>query len=270
VTSQLAASPALPRGQLQTGRRYAFDVCTHLISREFRTRYRRSVFGWLWSIAQPLFRFLVLGIVFGKLLKNNTPHFASFLFSGLVFWQWFSSGVGSATRSVMDRTDLLLRPGLPRWTIPLTSVLTDGIDLMAALPVLLIVLLVDGRSLSFWLLLLPGVLLVQLLLILGAGMLLCAGNVYFRDVGFLVDIMLLMGFYVTPVFYQASTIPQRWRWIVDWNPVSGILRSERDVVLYGRMPDWTSLSRVALFAVGVFAVGSYVYNRTSGRFVDEL
>ena len=203
--------------------RYAFELCLHLVGREFRTRYRRSLLGWFWSVAVPLFRFAVLGVVFGKLLKNDTTNFASFLFSGLIFWQWFASGVASATKSVLQRSDLLLRPGLPRWTIPLTSVLTDGIDLVASLPVLFLVVVLDGGSLTPWLLLLPFTLGIELLLILGLGMLLCAGNVYLRDIGFLVDISLLMGFYVTPIFYSIMSIPQKWRWIIEWNPMATLL-----------------------------------------------
>lgn len=261
---------SLPEYQIQHGRRYALELCAHLVSREFRRRYRRSFFGWLWAIAQPLFRFVVLGVVFGKLLKGNTPNFASFLFSGLVFWQWFATGVSSVTKCAMDHQDLLLRPGLPRWTIPLTSALTDAIDLLAALPVLFVVLLFDGRNPTPWLALVPFTLIVELLLIIGFGMLLCVGNVYFRDVGFFVDVMLLMGFYVTPVFYEASKVPRNWRWIVDWNPMSAVLETQRNLVLYGRAPSWATFSLVTIFAMVVFVVGATVFNRFSGNFVDEL
>lgn len=250
--------------------RYALDLCFHLVGREFRTRYRRSLLGWFWSVAVPLFRFAVLGIVFGKLLKNNTPNFASFLFSGLIFWQWFASGVASATRSALQRSDLLLRPGLPRWTIPLTSVLTDGIDLVASLPVLLLVVVLDGGSLTPWLLFLPVTLGVELLLILGLGMLLCAGNVYLRDVGFLVDISILMGFYVTPIFYSINSIPQKWRWIIEWNPMATLLRVQRELVLYGQAPSVGPLLRVSIVAIALFALGASVYQRASAGFVDEL
>ena len=268
--SDVLVGPPLLGQAPQTGARYAFDLCTHLVSREFRTRYRRSALGWFWSVAQPLFRFLVLGIVFGKLLKSGVPDFGSFLFSGLLFWQWFASGVASATRSVLDRSDLLLRPGLPRWTIPLTSVLTDAIDMAAALPVLVVVVLADGRTISWWVLFMPVLLVVELLLILGFGMLFCAANVYFRDIGFLVGVMLLMGFYVTPVFYDIKSIPQRWRWLIDWNPMSPILRNCRDIVLYNRGPDWESLAKVSLFTMCIFVFGVLVYQRASGKFVDEL
>ena len=250
--------------------RYAAELCAHLVSREFRTRYRRSLLGWFWSIALPLFRFVVLGIVFGKLLHSDVNHFASFLFSGLVFWQWFSAGVSSATRSVLQRSDLLFRPGLPRWTIPLTSVLTDGIDLVASLPVMLLVVLLDGGSLSPWLLLLPVTLVVELAIILGIGMLLCVGNVYFRDVGFVVEVALLMGFYVTPIFYSIERIPPNWRWLIEWNPMAVLLSVQRALVLHRSPPSWLALGRVSLFAAVVFVIGARVFAKASGRFVDEL
>jgi lipopolysaccharide transport system permease protein len=253
-----------------SGHRYAFEICTHLIRREFRAKYRRSLFGWLWSVAQPLMRFVVLGIVFGKLLPGGTPQFASFLFSGLLFWQWFSSGVASATKSVLARTDLLVRPGLPRWTIPLTSVLTDLIDLATAFPILLLVIVIDGRTLTYWALLVPVILLFEGLMILGLGMAFCVGNTYFRDVGFLVDILLLLGFYITPVFFSADRVPQHWRWIIDWNPMAGFLRILRDVLIFGRAPGFGPVAGVAVFAVTVFIVGATIFARSSGNFLDEL
>lgn len=258
--------PVYPHG----GWRYGVDLGMHLVAREFRSRYRRSLFGSLWSVFQPLLRFLVLGVVFGQMLTTSVDHFASFLFSGLVFWQWFAGGVGSSTRSVLQRADLLSRPGLPRWMIPITSIFSDALDLLTALPVLLVVLRIDGRPLTGWIAVLPLTLLIQFALIAGVGMLFCTGNVYLRDIGFLVDISLLLGFYVTPVFYDIADVPQRWRWIVDWNPMTQLLSAQRSILLNGQAPDWPSLLKVGAVSLVVLAVGALVFTRADGNFLDEV
>ena len=101
-------------------------------------------------------------------------------------------------------------------------------------------------------------------------MVFCAGNVYLRDVGFLVDILLLLGFYVTPVFYDVATVPRRWRWLVDWNPMSPLLRSQRDVLMNHTAPNWSQFGIVSALAIATFLAGITVFNRSSGRFVDEI
>ena len=112
--------------------RHSFDVVTHLVAREVRLRYRRSLFGWIWTVAQPLSRFLVLSFVFTQVLPLDVPDFALFLFSGLIGWMWFAAGLQSATESAVDRQDLLLRPGISPMLVPVVSVLGDAFDFVAA------------------------------------------------------------------------------------------------------------------------------------------
>jgi lipopolysaccharide transport system permease protein len=262
----MVVSPVEPRG---VHIRHAFDVVTHLVLREVHLRYRRSVLGWLWSIAQPVARFLVLAFVFTTVLPLDVPNYAVFLFSGLIGWLWFSAGVVSATSSAVDRRDLLMRPGIPRMIVPVISVLTDATDYVAALPVLAVILLFSGGIPVTWLLL-PVVLLPMFMLILGLGYALCAGNVYVRDVKIVVGVATLLGFYVTPVFYTPEQIPERFRWLLDVNPVATLLSIQRDVLVEGVLPD--GLQLLSSYAVGTVALvaGGLIYHRASHTFVDEL
>src|SRR5262245_25922122 len=94
-------------------RRYRRDVVTHLVGREFKLRYRKAVFGWLWSLVQPLARLLILWFIFSNVLGTDIENYPAFLFVGLITWGWFQSGLSSATASAVDRRDLLFRPGFP-------------------------------------------------------------------------------------------------------------------------------------------------------------
>jgi lipopolysaccharide transport system permease protein len=232
-------------------------------------RYRRSVLGWLWSIAQPVARFLVMNFVFTVVLPLDVPNYAVFLFSGLLGWMWFSAGVASATSSALDRQDVLMQPGIPRWVVPIVSVLSDATDYLAALPVLAVILLFSGGIPITWLLL-PMVLLPMFLLILGLGYALCAANVYLRDVSILVGIAILLGFYVTPVFYSPDQVPEQFRWVVELNPVSVLLELQRDVLVEDVVPPVGDL--LSSYAIGALAllIGGAIFSRLSPTFLDEL
>ena len=249
--------------------RYSWDLVTHLVGREFRLRYRQALLGWAWAVGSPLARLVVLTYVFTRVLPLEVDNYAVFVFTGLIGWQWFSGGISSATTSAVDRKDLLFRPGVPRAAVPVIGVLTDGLDYLAALPVLTIFLILgDGVPLTA--LVLPLILMVQFLLTTGLGFVLCAANVYLRDINLFVGVATLLGWYVTPVFYPASTVPERFRILLQLNPMAHILEAQRMVVIEGRLPDFDSFSILTIVSGMTFVAGYLVYRRWSPLFVDEL
>lgn len=255
-----------PRG----GRsRYALELIVHLVGREFRLRYRRALLGWTWAIAEPLARFAVLAFVFTRVLPLGIDNYPAFLFVGIIGWSWFSAGITSATTSAVDRRELFLRPELPRPIVPAVSVLTDFLDYLAAFPVLATFLLLSG-GIPATAILLPALLAIQFLLMLGLGYLLCAANVFLRDVRLMVSVVLMAMFYVTPVFYSASSIPPRYRVMIDLNPMASLLTAYRDVLIAGRLPDAGAMLELAAVCAAVCGVGYAVYRRASTTFLDEL
>ncbi|CAN5673902.1 ABC transporter permease [soil metagenome] len=250
-------------------RRHTFDLVTHLVVREFRLRYRRAILGWLWAIGSPLARLVILTYVFTRVLPLNIENYGVFVFTGLIAWAWFSAGVSSATSSAVDRRDLLFRPGLSRAAVPVVSVLTDGLDYLAALPILaLFLLFTDGIPLTA--LALPVILAVQLMLTLGLGFMLCSANVYFRDVRLFVDLATLLGWYVTPVFYRGDQIPESFDFILTLNPMAQLLSAYRLILIEGKLPDLSSFLALAAVCAAVFVIGYLVYRAKSPMFIDEL
>lgn len=245
------------------------DLLLHLVSRDFQIRYRRSVIGGLWSVAQPLTRLVVLSFLFTRILPLGIEDYTAFLFIGLMGWLWFASGLVSACASPVDRRELILRPGVPRAIVPVVSVLGAGVDYLAALPVLLgYLLLTTGIPLTA--LLLPVLLGIQLVLMLGVSFALAAANVFVRDVRIVTEVALLLGFYVTPVFFSPEQVPDRFQLLLTLNPVAGLLEMQRDVLLRGVLPEATQLVASTLTAVVIAALGYSVYRRASPHFADEL
>jgi lipopolysaccharide transport system permease protein len=182
---------------------------------------------------------------------------------------WFATGVASATTSAIDRRDLLFRPNLPRAAVPVVSVLTDGLDYLAALPVLTVFLLA-GPGIPATAAFLPILMGVQLMLTLGIGYALCSANVYFRDVRLFVDIALLLGFYITPVFYRASSVPDSYQWVLEVNPVARLIAAYRDVLVEGTLPHAGPFLALVAVSAAVLAAGYLTYRAACPAFVDEL
>jgi lipopolysaccharide transport system permease protein len=202
-------------------------------------------------------------------LPLGIENYPVFVFTGLIAWQWFSGGVTSATTSAVDRRDLLFRPGLPRTAVPVVSVLTDGLDYLAALPVLFIFLLL-GDGIPATAIALPVLVAVQVLLTLGLGFIFCAANVYVRDIHLFVNVATLLGWYLTPVFYRASDVPESFNFVLQLNPMAHLLSAYRDVLIGGRLPEPGTFLILVAVCSGIFIVGLAVYRRTSPYFVDEL
>lgn len=245
------------------------DVVAHLTAREFRIRYRRSALGWLWAVIMPLARLAVLAFVFTKIIPLEIDNYVAFLYTGLLAWLWFSAGVSAVTTSVVDRSDLLLRPGLERTSIPLTASLGDMIDYLIALPLLLVWLVFDtGVSISA-IALIPLV-ASQFVLVLGIGLLLAPLQVYFRDVAKVVEVILLLGFYMTPVLYEPAQIPEEFRWLSDINPMAMIINAQRLVLVDHDWPSATSIAGIVIIAGVTLVLGLAVFRRVSPYLIDEL
>lgn len=253
----------------RTAGRVRLDLVVHLVRREFQIRYRRSLLGGLWAVVQPLARLAVLGFLFTRVLPLGVPDYTAFLFVGLMGWLWFAGGVLAGTASPVERRELVLRPGLPRALVPVVAVLGTGLDYLAALPVLVLFLLVTD-DVPLTAAFLPVLLVLQLALVLGLAFALSAVNVFVRDVRILVDVGLLLGFYLTPVFFTAEQVPPGLRVLLTLNPVAGLLEMQRDVVVEGVLPPVSQLAVSALVCGAACALGYALYRRLSPSFADEL
>lgn len=244
-------------------------IASHLVLRDFRIKYSRSVIGWVWSLAQPITRLVILGFVFTRAIPLGIENYTAFLFVGLVAWQWFAGGVMAATTSLVDNRALLLRPGFPRGTVPVVAVLSSVLDTVAGLCVLMI-FVAATVGVTPAVLVLPGLLVLQFLLIAGIGLLLCVANVYARDVRLLTDLCLQLGFYLTPVFYRPDVLPDRFQTVLGLNPMAQMLEAYRSVLMEGDLPSAGLVVRLTLTCGVLFVLGVAVFQRTSHSVVDEL
>ena len=258
------------RGAAGVSARRTLQLVVHLTHREFRLRYRGAALGWLWAVLPASAQLLVLGFVFTRVVPVREEHYVADLAVGLLAWNWFSGGVSRATRSAADRRELLRQPGLPRPVVPLVSVLTDALDYLATLPVLLVVIVAVTGTLPGTIVLLPVVLVLQGALTLGVGMACSVADVRLRDTRLGVGLVLLVSFYATPVFYTVSSIPEDLRPVLALNPMAALIEAQRSLAVDGRLPDPSTWIVLLVTCLLVAAAGWVLYGRSSGDFLDAL
>ena len=223
-----------------------------------------------WSLLNPLFQLLIFTFVFGNVLNLNIPHYASFVFAGLLAWSWFSTAMLNSSGAIVSNPEMVRRPGFPIGALPVLTVASSGISFLLALPVLFLFILIDRGSFGVSLLALPLVIALQFLFTLGPACIIAASNVRFRDTQHSVGLAMMFGFYLTPVFYDARSIPSGYHFLFKLNPVAVLIEAYRDILVRTRWPDPASLSLVFVASIVMLAIGYLVFDRTRARFAEEL
>jgi lipopolysaccharide transport system permease protein len=245
------------------------QLTIHLALREVSARHRFTTLGWLWPLARQLAQFAVLLLIFTSVVDLNIRDYPAFLFTGLVAWSWFSNGLTEGTASLIAQRHLLFRPRCPAAVLPVSASVVAFVDALIALPVLIGIVAVSG-DLAPSALFLPVLAVIQLLLVCGLAWLASAASVYLRDVTQIVIVGLLLLFYLTPIFYETTRVPDRYEWVIRLNPLTPLLEGYRAVLVEGHLPSAGPVAATAAASVAIAALGLVVFQRLRQGFVDEL
>lgn len=245
------------------------ELVLHLASRELRSSHRRTALGWSWPLLVQLVQLAVLAFVFQRIIPLGIDDYPTFVFSGLVFWSWFRSGLVRASTSITDNVPLVLEPRTPRLALPLVALAVATFDLLVALPVLLALIAANGQIHAEWAFL-PAVLVVQAVMMAGLAFLLAAAHVYVRDVAPMLGVTLLILFYVTPVFYPFDAVPHAYRWLFNLNPAAVLIEVYRSILIEGALPTLGRMLPLSLASAATLWLGWLVFRRLQPGFADEL
>lgn len=262
------------------------ELIRNLVVRDLKVRYRNSVLGFLWSLVNPLLMMLVFTVVFQVMLPQNIRAFPIFVLCALLPWNWFSASLNEAIPSVVNNAHLINKVYFPREVLPLSVVLANGVNFLLALLVLFAVIFVYGVHLSLGTLLLPAVILIQLMFTLGVAFILATINVFYRDTGVIMEVILLAWFFLTPIFYTVTVLPeyrtilgltvpvQRLMYVL--NPMASLISAYRDI-LWGSLqggppgapgPDF--LARTIVTSIVILVAGYLTFTRYSPVFGEEV
>jgi lipopolysaccharide transport system permease protein len=245
------------------------EITLLLVRRELDRRHRGAILNWAWPLVRQLVQLGVLVAIFSQVLDEGVSDYPVHVLIGLAVWTWFSAGVGEAARSVLDGRQFLFQGGFPSSVLPLVSVFVAMLDLLLVLPIVLVLAAVGGH-LSVGALALPLPLLAQGVLMAGLAWVLGSTAVFARDIPHVVGVALTVIFYLTPVFYGLHAVPERFRWLLELNPLTVLLQLDRFLVLGEGRPSWGHIAGVAVLSAALAALGFSVFRRLEPRLVDHL
>ena len=248
--------------------RYVFpyrDLVWELVKRELRVRYRRSFIGFAWTMLQPLMMMMVLQVAFSSMFRFDLVNYPVYVLSGLLFWNFFGQSIVVSMNSLRANSRLIQKLPVPKSVFPLSVVLSGLVNLLFALVPLLAILVVTGHPLKPALFFLPVSIAIAGLFTLGAGLLLAPLSALFYDIVELVAVGLQLLMFLTPIMFPMTIVPERFRWIVRYNPVRSILEVFRDPIYNSKVPPLSHLSVALGLALLLLVIGIVAFRRTSQK-----
>lgn len=241
-----------------------------LTQKEITLQYKRTTLGIFWSLLNPLFLALVFHIAFAVILKIQTKEFALFLLSALFPWTWFSTSVSASTVSLTYNKSLIKKFPFPRHFLLIANVLSQGVHFLFSLPIIACLVYYYDRSAGIdWLFGIPLLLIVQFVVTLGVSLTVSIINVYFYDFQFIVNFLLTMLFWLTPVIYPMKQIPEAYRWQFYYlNPLTPLISAWRELMMFNRL-NWNDVAIAILGSVVIFFAGLLLFQRLCRR-LDEV
>jgi len=256
------------------------DLLNTLVRRDLEARYKGSLLGNLWPLVNQLSQLLIYTYVFSIVLKvklslqglpENNLTFGLWLFSGLLPWIAFTSGFQQASGAVIRQTNLVKKVVFPLELLPLVPILAAFIESSFGLMALILLVAISSQTVHGTLWLLPLVWLPQLLLTAGLGYCVAGLTVFLRDVPQTLGVITNLWFYMTPIVYPATIIPEAWRaWVFWLNPLAAIAEVYRDLVLVGEVRHWAEWGVASVISLVVFYGGLRCYQKLRPAFADVL
>lgn len=249
--------------------KYRFLI-RQLVSRDFKTKYKRSVLGIFWSFLNPLLMMAVQYFVFSNLFRYDIPNYPVYLLIGIVCFNFFSEACGMSLTSILGNGSLITKVYMPKYIYPLTRVISSVINFSISLIPLLLVCLITGvrfeksAVLSFYFF------ACIVIFTLGLGMLLATSMVFFRDTQFLWGVLSMIWMYATPIFYPESILPEQFKFVLTVNPLYHFLKNARICILNGISPEPIIYVQCFLIALAMLVVGTVVFCKCQDRFVLYL
>lgn len=249
--------------------RYHF-LLKQLVLRDFKAKYKRSVLGVFWSFLNPLLTMTVQYAIFSTMFRSDIPHYPVYLLTGVVFFNFFSEAVSLGMHCITGNASLIKKVYVPKYIYPVTRTLSSSINFLLALIPLVLVMLFTGLHFHLSLLLLIFDLLCMFCFVLGMVMILSTLMTFFQDVQFLWNVISMVWMYATPIFYPESIIPAQFLPLYHMNPLYQYITFARICIINGVSPAPTAYLWCLLSALGVLALGVWLFKKNQDKFILYL
>jgi lipopolysaccharide transport system permease protein len=247
------------------------ELLYFLTLRDVKVRYKQTVIGVLWAILQPVLTTAIFTVIFTQFARLDSLQipYPLFALSGLLLWLFVNTSIGTASNSLVNNSNLVTKIYFPRLIVPLAATLSGLIDLALGFLLLVGLMIYYGIAISWQIVFAPFFIALAILLALSFGMLFAALNVRFRDVKFALPFALQIWMFISPIFYPASILSEKWRFVFALNPLTGILEGFR-AALFGGEFDWFAVGVSVAMTMILMVLSVFVFKRMEDDFADLI
>jgi len=253
------------------------ELIKQFTMRDLNVRYKGAFLGVLWSLLTPLLMLAIYSIVFTQIFKAKwnisesvQGNFTLMIFVGMIIFQIFSEPVVRASTIIAGYPNLIKKVVFPAEVLPISIVLSGLINSMLAMVVLIVAVPLAGQQLSLTVLYLPVVLMPLLLLTMGLAFLVAVLGVFIRDMNNIVSVLVNAIYFLSPVFYPVSAVPERFQVVMHLNPLTNLIESSRSIILFGQPPAWHSYFYLLFASLVVFTLGYLFFIKNKELFIDAI
>ena len=251
------------------------ELLWQMVGREIKARYKQSILGYFWVILNPLAQMLVMSFAFSIIMRiptNAAGHipYSIFLFVALLPWNLFSNSLSSAASSLVSAGGLITKIYFPRTILVLSTIIAKIVDFLFANIVLIIYMIAYQIPINANILWIIPIFFIQQIFTLGLSLFFSAANLLYRDIQYLLNMILLLWMYVTPVIYSADMVPEKYRFIFQLNPMAIIVNAYRQVILGGGAPKYSSLIIATLLSFVVLLISLSYFKSREKIFADNI
>jgi ABC-type polysaccharide/polyol phosphate export permease len=258
------------QGLMSARTTHQIDLIVNLTRRNFFLQFKGSLLGLLWALLLPVIQLMIFTFLFQRVVPLGIDNYPIFVFTALLPWNWFNVSILSAGNLFMINRDLVRRPNFTPSMLVLVGTLTNLLTYLVALPIVFVLVAISGRAITWTVLLLPLIMLIQGILIVGLSLFIATWNVFYRDVQHITGVAVMLLFYVTPVFYSLERVGREYRIAFTLNPMAVLVQSYRAILYEGTVPDWKGLLVASTMALAALGIGYLSYRREIPEVYDFL
>lgn len=250
--------------------RHLLEVVAVLVERSHKARYKSTTMGVVWAIVSPTLFLLTFVFLFRRVFDLQISNYASYAFIGIVAWSWLQSSVNEAVNCITSNGSLLVQPRFPAAALPVVAVSANLLNYLLTFPLMIVILSFEGAKFGLALLAVPLLIVCQFLFLLSAAYFVAALNVTLRDMQYIVPILLQLGYFGTPIFYDHKVLPPDVQSILEMNPMLHIIQAYRTVLIDGAWPDWSVLAVIFAMSFVLLGLTFRYFRHSSFRFLEEI
>ena len=251
------------------------ELLWQMVGREVKARYKQSILGYFWVILNPLAQMLVMSFAFSIILRiptnssSNIPY-SIFLFVALLPWTLFSNSLSSASNSLVGSASLITKVYFPRTILVISTIIAKIIDFLFSISILIIYMIAYHIPININILWVIPIFFIQQIFTFGLALFFAASNLLYRDIQYLLGLILTLWMYLTPVIYPADIVPDRFKIFFQLNPMAVIINAYRQTILGGGVPNYTSIFIALMVSILTLYLGLLYFKSREKIFADNI